>query len=104
MFSSLPPSFYLRLFLVLLFCLSLQVTAASWYPADAAPGNTASSRSLQAPGLQRHMQLCVHMGVHVCVHTCMHVCACTYACALSPPLWQRWHWGVALPAASARVV
>jgi len=51
-FSSLLPSFYLRLLPVLRFCLSLGVTAPLWYPARTAPGSTASSRSLQAPGLR----------------------------------------------------
>lgn len=75
MFSSLPPSFYLRLFLVLLFCLSLHVTAASWYPAHAAPG---TGLHLAACRLPVCSDTCSCVCTWVCMCVCM--CVCTRAC------------------------
>lgn len=75
MFSSLPPSFYLRLFLVLLFCLSLHVTAASWYPAHAAPGTRLHLAACRLPGCS---DTCSCVCTWVCMCVCM--CVCTRAC------------------------
>lgn len=86
MFSSLPPSFYLRLLLVLMFCLSPCVTAALWYPVHAAPGSTALSHSLQAPrpwereAAVTHAAVHVCMGVHVDVHLGVHAWVRMHVC------------------------